>query len=194
MTFSKREQIILLLTLVALGALVLDFFALTPLLQRIDEVKTQRTLLLTRMTKAESLLQRRRVLAPRWRRMVTESLKHDPGEAESQVLHAIGAWAEKAGLNLTSVRPDRSAEETPLPEIDFRAAGTGSMSAVSRFLWGLETASIPVKVKNLQVSSRKEGTDSLSLQLTFSTLYLADPAQEAPPEADSAPASEGARP
>jgi hypothetical protein len=193
MTFSKRERIILLLTLVAVGALVLDFFALTPLLKRIDEVETQRTVLLNRMTKAESVLSRRRVLAPRWRRMVTESLKDDPGAAESQVLHAIGDWAERARLNLTSVRPDRSAEETPLPEIDFRAAGTGSMSAVSRFLYGLQAADIPVKIKNLQLSSRREGSDSLSLQLTFSTLYV-PPESESPPGGEGAAASAGGQP
>jgi Tfp pilus assembly protein PilO len=185
MTFSKRERIILIATLVVLGALALDWFALTPLLERIDEVETQRNLLLNRMTKAETVLNRRRVLAPRWRRMVAGSLKNDPGEAESQVLHAIGAWAERAGLNLTSVRPDRSAEETPLPEIDFRAAGTGSMSAVSRFLHGMQTGDIPVRVKNLQLSSRKEGTDSLSLQVTFSTLYV-------PPDPASASGGNGA--
>lgn len=175
MTFSTRERIILIATLVVLGALALDWFALTPLLERIDEADTQRRLLLNRMTKAENALSRRRGLAPRWRRMVAGSLTNDPGEAESQVLHAIGSWAERAGLNLTSVRPDRSAEETPLPEIDFRAAGTGSMSAVSRFLYAMETGEIPVRVKNLQLSSRKEGTDSLSLQVTFSTLYVPPP-------------------
>jgi len=171
MTFSRRERVILLVTAAVLAALVLDWFALTPLLDRIDAAEERRDLLLGRMTQAESVLRRRRVLAPRWRRMAAEGLKPDPGEAESQVLHAIGAWADEVGLNLTSVRPQRSAEETPLPEIDFRAAGTGSMAAVSRFLWCIETADIPVKVKNLQLSSRKEGTDSLSLQVTFSTLY-----------------------
>lgn len=193
MTFSKRERIILLLTVVVVGALVLDFFALTPLLERIDEAETRLDLMTTRMRQAEALLTRRRALAPRWRRMTAESLKADPGEAESQILRAIGEWADRARLNLTSVRPDRSAEDTPLPVIDFRASGQGSMAAVSRFLYGMETANIPIKLKNLQLSSRREGSDSLSLQVTFSTLYV-PPQAASPSDGAAATASEGEQP
>ncbi|HUU11377.1 MAG TPA: hypothetical protein VM431_12695 [Phycisphaerae bacterium] len=174
MTFSQRERLILIAAVVVLGALVLDWFALTPLLDRRAEVTAAKDLLLGKMQKAETVLQRRRTLGARWQRMRTEGLKPDPGEAESQVLHALGKWAAETGLNLVSIRPERSNQETPLPEINLRAAGTGSMAAVSRFLWRLETAEIPVKIKTLQLASRKEGLDDLSLQLDLSTLYVTD--------------------
>jgi len=171
MTFSRRERLILLVTTVVLGALVLDRFALTPLLNRWDEVEDRKTLLMQKMTRAESFLKRRRVVEPRWRRMLKEGIKPDAGEAESQILHALGRWAGEAGLNLVSLQPERSTEETILPKVDFRATGTGSMRAVSRFLWHVETTNIPLRVESLQLTSRKDGADDLSLQVKLSTLY-----------------------
>jgi len=193
MTFSKRERIIFVALAAVLAVLVLDWWIVTPLLDRSAEVEARKAVLLSEMANAENLLHRRRVIGPRWRQMLAEGMKHDPAEAESQVLHALGDWAADAGLDLVSLRPERSTKETLLPEIDFRAAGTGSMAAVSRFLWRLETATIPIKVKALQIGSRKEGQDNLSLQVQISTLYFPDAAQPAPKTTDQ-PAPEGDAP
>ncbi|KPJ74600.1 MAG: hypothetical protein AMK72_12445 [Planctomycetes bacterium SM23_25] len=193
MTFSRRERFIVAALAAVLGALVLDWWVITPLLDRSDEVEARKTILLSEMASAENLLERHRVIGPRWRQMLAEGMKRDPAEAESQVLHALGEWADDAGLNLISLKPERSTKETLLPEIDFRAAGTGSMAAVSRFLWRLETARIPVKVKALQIGSRKEGLDDLSLQLQISTIYVAStPPPE--PKAAKRTAPEGEEP
>jgi len=193
MTFSKRERIIVAILGVVLGALVLDWWVVTPVLNRSDEVQARKAVLLSEMTQAENLLQRRRLIGPRWRQMLAEGMKRDPAEAESQVLHALGDWAADAGVDLISLKPERLTEDTLLPEIEFRAAGTGSMAAVSRFLWRLETAEIPLKVKSLQIGSLKEGRDDLSLQLQISTLYVPEP-QRAKPAPTKPRASQGEKP
>ncbi len=193
MTFTKRERVILLVMVAVLAALALDRFALTPLLDRRQAAQAERDRLVAEMARAESLLSRRKVIGPRWRRMTAEGLKPDPAEAESQVLRAIGVWADEARLNLVSLRPERSEEASLLPEIEFRATGTGSMAAVSRFLWRLETASIPLHIKNLELASRREGTDNLSVQLKMSTLYRPPPS-EAAGERDAGAPAEGEDP
>ena len=48
------------------------------------------------------------------------------------------------------------------------------MSAVSKLLWQIETSAIPAKIKMLQLGSRKEETDDLSVHLRVSTLYCPD--------------------
>jgi hypothetical protein len=42
---------------------------------------------------------------------------------------------------------------------------------VARLLWRVQTATIPIKVTELQISARKEGTDDLSFQVRTSTVY-----------------------
>ena len=118
-----------------------------------------------------------------WKEMLEAGLKRDVSEAESQVLHAVRNWSQESGLALSSVKPQRIAQEGDLQEITFQAAGTGSMRSVARFLWQLETAPLPLKVKELQLGSRKEGADDLSLQLRISALYL--PAEPQPSTAVS---------
>ena len=105
--------------------------------------------------------------------MLSEGLKRDPTEAESQVLHALRDWSEQTGVNLSALRPERSTEKTDLREITFHTTGSGSMNSIARFIWCLQTAELPIKVKMLRLGSRKEGIDDLSLELRFSTLYLA---------------------
>ena len=171
MTFSKRERIILFLTITVVIAFVLDRWALEPLLDRCDEVAAERDILLAKVTRATGLLRRHRDIERQWRGNLPPHMMQGPTEAESQILHALGEWASKAGMNMVSLKPERSTKETSLPEIDFRASGTGSMAAVSRFLHQLETSEIPMKIKALQLAARKDGLDDLSLQVQVSTLY-----------------------
>ena len=173
MILTKRERVIMVLTLAAVSILVLDRYALTPLLDGYSALAARKERLQADMKRADSLLARRQQVDQRWRQMLTGSLKGDPGEAESQILHALRDWSEETGLNLTALRPERSTEKTNLREITFHTSGSGSMNSISRFMWYLETAEIPIKVKVLRLGSRKEGIDDLSLQLRFSTLYLA---------------------
>jgi hypothetical protein len=193
MVFTKRERTIIVVTLSVLGILGIDRYVLTPLLDRYEQSEVRRESLQAEMVKARSLLERRELIAPRWRQMVTDGLQRDPAEAESQALHAVQDWAADAGLDLSSLKPERAREPlkleplrekptlerpremTELREITLHAAGTGSMAAVSRFLWLVETAPIPIKVKVLQLGARQEGTDNLTLQVRLSTLYLASP-------------------
>ncbi|HUT56433.1 MAG TPA: hypothetical protein VNA25_01010 [Phycisphaerae bacterium] len=183
MILSRRERLIMAATLIAGVALVLDRYAVTPLLDARDAAEAQKQGLLDEMDRARGLLAHERRLSPEWRAMTAAGLRRDPTEAESQVLHAVGDWAREAGLRLSSLKPDRVPAKKHLQEINFQATGTGSMNAVARFLWRVETAGIPIRLKELQLGSRKEGTDDLTLQLRLSTIYQAgQPA--APSEAD----------
>ena len=56
-------------------------------------------------------------------------------------------------------------ESTP-----FSVSGAGSMRAVAGFLWRLESSPLPVRLTELQLGARREGTDDLNLQVRLSAL------------------------
>ena len=170
MIFSNREKVIIAATVAALCFLGL-FYGLTRLLSERAAVEDNEAQLVAKLAKARSLFDRRRLLEPRWQQMLAGGMRRDPTEAESQLLRSLRDWSVTEGVKLSSLRPERSAEKSKLPEIIVHAAGSGSMASVSRLLWRIETARIPVKIKMLQVGSRKDGTDDLSLHLRVSTLY-----------------------
>jgi Tfp pilus assembly protein PilO len=175
MILSRRERLIIVVAATALAAAGLYYYVLTPLLDYRDALETQKQKALAELQRDTALLNHKREADPKWREMIAAGLKRDPAEAESQILHAVQDWSKETGLRLTSLKPERLPDKKSLQEISFQAVGTGSMNAVSRFLWRIETAKVPLRVKELQLGARKEGTDDLTLQLRLSTLYL--PAQ-----------------
>lgn len=171
MVLSRRERYILLGTLAAVAVLATDRLAISPMLDRLSAAEARRAALTAELGRAQALMGHRRELAPRWGEMVRTGMKNDPAEAESQILHAIRDWTEESRLGLSLLKPDRLTEKSRLPEIGFQASGTGSLGGVARLLWQIQTAPIPIKVAEVQISARKEGADDLSFQFRLSTIY-----------------------
>ena len=57
-------------------------------------------------------------------------------------------------------------------EIVFQVAGTGTMNSVSRFLFQIEKSTLHIRLTDVQLGSREEDGNDLSLQLRLSALYL----------------------
>jgi hypothetical protein len=171
MVFTQREKLIIAATIAVLCLLVLDVYVLTPVLDKRAAVEAERKQLLAKFSRAKVLLNRGRLLGRKGRDMFSDGMARDPGAAESGLLRSLRDWSADVGVSLSSLRPERSAQETKLPEVIVHAAGRGSMASVSRLLWRIETARIPVRVKMLQLGSRRDGADDLSLHLKVSTLY-----------------------
>ena len=163
MAFSKRERFIGIATAAVVGVLALDRLAVTPLLAQRAQLELDR---------ANRVFSTSRLASRKWKELSGTSLKTDASEAESQILNSVREWAQDAGIALSSIKPERAEKEKDWDKITFRATGTGSMNQVARFLWRLRTATMPVRITDLQIGSRKEGTDDLSLQLGISTIFL----------------------
>lgn len=183
MVFSKRERIVFILTAAAIAALVLDRYALTPLLAARESATILKTRLTSELQATDAMLHQRKILGRKWREMLAGGMKARREETESQAMHAVRNFSQESGLKLSSLLTpqNRSADKTVLSEVSVHAAGTGSMRAVSGFIRRLETAKFPLKILSLQITSRKEGTDDLQVKVEFSTLYDPDAEQTPTP-------------
>src|SRR5439155_8080354 len=124
---------------------------------------------------------------------VAGSVRKDASEAESQVLHNVRDWANETGINLASIKPERNEKEKDFQKLIFRATGTGSMAQVGRFLHRIQTASMPIRITDLTISSRKDGVDDLSLSVAIATIYVAPEADKSGRPVGSASAGEVVR-
>jgi hypothetical protein len=182
MVISKREKLVFIGTVLALSLLALDRLAISPLLAAMQATQQTRERLITDNLHTEGLLAQSRQLTPRWQAMVRAGLKQDRGEAENQVQHAILDWVHEtapgqAAAKLTRLTTNNLSEKTRLPEIAFQVDGTGSLWAVTRLLWHLENADIPVRTTEVQVSA-KEGSSDLIFHLGLSTVYVPPPTSQ----------------
>ncbi len=192
MILSKRERTIVGLTVAVLALLLADRFLLSPVLDRRARIDAETGECRIELQKADGLFAQKRRLVPRWREMTDSGLGTGAPAAESRMLHAIRDWAQEAELNLSSVKHERTELERQFQKITWRAAGTGSMAAVSRFLFRIEESPLAVRISDLQVGARQEGSDALAIQVGISTLCMtARPEQEKPPvEEGKGPARE----
>lgn len=171
MVLSKRERIILIATLACIGLFVVNKFVVEPVQAKLDEMEAQRQQLLGDLNEAELLIGNHRRMQKKWKAMLSDGLRNDT-QAESRVLGALREWSGAAGLALSSIKPERLSSDRGLQEMIFTVAGKGTLDSVARFLWQIEMAALPVKIKDMQLGSSSESGDSMSLQLHLSALYL----------------------
>jgi hypothetical protein len=172
MGLSKRERMIILTTIVVVGALVGDKFIWPPIADRWGDLKNQRQQLQDQVNKANNLFQLQQQKKPIWDKLLAQGLQ-SAAEAEGSVAKAIDKWSAGARLSLTSVTPNYMPGDKGLKEIVFIVAGKGSLNAVAWFLYQAETSELPVKVKYMQIGSTSEAGDNMTLELRLSTLYVA---------------------
>lgn len=181
---SKRERIMAMIAVAVVGFLVLNKFLIGPVAGKLQRLETQKEQLLVELSEARNLFQKRRVLEKRWNTALSAGLRNEV-EAESKVGRALDEWSQEARLTLSSVKPERVASDKGLKEMTFVVVGTGTLDAVARFLWQIETAPLPIKVKDMQLGSSNESGQSMSIQLRLSTLCLGTeqkPSENKPPQ------------
>ncbi|HNQ34828.1 MAG TPA: hypothetical protein PKN80_02055 [bacterium] len=175
MILSKRERCIAVITLVAVFFLASDRFLLTPYLERRGRLLSEKHRLAEELESARSLFGRRDEPPTPLEKM----LESDAGTVESLTLRSLRNWAEESGLALSMLKPERSTRIGQMEELSFQAIGAGSMRAIRDFLWKIESARLPIKISELQLSGRKENSDDLMLQVRVAALCLA-PADKQP--------------
>jgi len=172
MVLSKRERYIVIGVAVVGVALVVNQFAVEPLLAAIRQAEGQKLRLTAELASANKTLDDRVKWEPKWREWVRTGIKDKPEDAEGQAYNAIRNWAGECGVGWGLLRSDRLADKTQLPQIAFQFTGTGTMDSITRFLLRIQNATIPLRITELQLTSRKEGVDDLTITLRMSTVYL----------------------
>jgi Tfp pilus assembly protein PilO len=160
-----------IIAIAVVGFLVLNKFVIGPVAVKLQQLEMQKNQLLVELSEAQNLLRKRGVLEKEWKTALSYGLRNEV-EAESKVGRALDKWSEEAKLTLSSVKPERVASDKGLKEMTFVVVGTGTLDAVTQFLWQIETAPLPIKVKDMQLGSSNESGQSMSLQLRLSALCL----------------------
>ena len=171
MGLSKRERTILIAALASVGLFVAVKFVVDPVQAKRNELESQRQQLQGDLNEADLLIGNHGRMQKKWNAMLSDGLRNET-EAESRILDALRQWSAAANMALSSIRPERISSDKGLQEMIFTVAGRGTLDSVARFLWQIETAALPVKIKDMQLGSSSESGDSMSLQLHLSALYL----------------------
>jgi type II secretory pathway component PulM len=168
---NARERWIAIIAGLVLGALLLDQVLFTPLSNRLDAA--DRIVNETRLALAEGDGKMRNSVNARrnWKRFTGSNVAAEAPAAESQLLNHLGEWVQNSGLTLSATKAARSDREKGFDKITLNATAAGRMEQVARFLYAIQTSDIPVRVNRIDLTTRKEGTDDVLLNIEIASIY-----------------------
>lgn len=171
MKIKNREK---LLTVVTLGLLALfagDWLIFTPLVNAWQERSKRIAELTKSVNKGLLLLDRERTIQSRWANMKTNALPPNPSMAQDEVTKAVFRWSQQSGFGLTSTKPQKKLADD-YTTIECRADCTGNIEGLQKFLFELEKDPLALKVEGLEITSRDDEGQLLSVGVRFSGLLL----------------------
>jgi hypothetical protein len=169
MTISKREGYFTLVLLLACAAFVLDRLAIGPYLDRRDELVLERQSMQTNLDDAHKVLRDQRRLKKELAGM-EGFFKLDPSDAEGRLLAMLQESEQASGVNGASFQRVGIVEEHGFTRLTFQATALGKMSSIAMFLYRIETAAMPARVDDVQISPKDDKGDDRQVHFSVSTL------------------------
>jgi hypothetical protein len=175
MVLSKRERYIAM-GCGAAGVLLLVWFILiSPWIDARQDLAAQLDQARQQLLSDKALDASQAKLTEQWKEMQQKGLQTDETQAQILTLTALNQWAPAAGVDLEAVKPDLPKPQGDFMLIGFGLSGEGSTRSVSLLLWSLEHAAIPLRVNDVLLQPRPEGTDDLLFTIHVSTLCIMPP-------------------
>ncbi len=173
MEFKQRERMLTVLAAIVVGAFLGDRLIVTPL-RGLWKSRSERILELHKsLDQGRMLLDREKDINARWQEMHKQALPTDPSVAENMVLQAMNRWVQASRLTVTSLKPRWiEAERAEYKTLECRVAAQGNLASLARFLYELERDPLPLRVEEVDVSSRDDRGQLLTLSLRFTGLVL----------------------
>lgn len=169
MTISKREKYFTIGLLGACAVFVVDRVALDPYLDRRDALTLQRQNMHSSLDEAHKTLLDERRLRKKLAG-VEGFFKLDPSDAEGRLLGMLQESEQGSGVNGASFQRVGIVEEHGFTRLTYQATALGKMPAIAMFLYRIETASIPVRVDDVQISPKDEKGEDRQVHFSVSTL------------------------
>lgn len=171
MQIKNRQQILIFVALGALLFFVGDHLVFTPLVHG-WEARTKRIAELKKSIQQGEMLQSREAtIRDHWSEMRTNTLSSNPSLAQGEMVKAFERWSQDSRMKVGSIKPQwkNSDEYTTL---ECRVNATGDIQSLAKFIYDAEKDPLAVKVDSVEITSRDNNGQQLSLVLQVSGLVL----------------------
>jgi Tfp pilus assembly protein PilO len=172
MNMNKRQQLLAIIAIAVVAIWAGDKLIFTPLTQLWKQRGTQIADLRKSVTQGSLLLDRKRAIRARWDIMRTNTLPTENSVAEDQVLKAFDRWSQDSRISVTSIKPQWKHNADDYATLECRVDAFGSLPNITRFLYDVEKDAMALKVDSLEITTRDNDGQQLSLALQVSGLVL----------------------
>ena len=169
MIFADRTTMLKLLAGVGAGLFLLDWVVIEPAISRWSEQSDRIAALQKKVDRGQNLLDREDRLRNVWTAMQRANLPEDNSSAEAAVYNAMNRWKIDSGITVTNLAPSlQTHEDEGYNALEFRAAGTGDLVSIGRFLFNLNTDALPCNLEDCEISTRDAHGQQLTMTARFS--------------------------
>ena len=172
MKIESRQQLLIMLTAIAFALLVGDDLIYEPLSKlwsaRAAEIKNLRE----QVKEGNGLIRRESAIRDRWKNYRENALPANTSQAAQQVINALDNWSRASGAEVTSIMPQWKNDSTNYMTYNCHVQASGTLSTLSQFIYQIEKGPMALKLDSLQLDSRDDAGQQLSLDLQISGLSL----------------------
>lgn len=168
-----RTTLLWIVVGVCFGLVFLDYAIIEPAFHAWGEQGERITALQKKVDNGRKLLEREKIIRGRWDDMRRTNLATDNSTAGGDILNAVNRWKLASGIGLSSFNPQwQEREDLGYDENECRVTATGDETSLGRFLYELETDSIPVNLEECEIATRDAKGQLLTLTARFSFARL----------------------
>jgi Tfp pilus assembly protein PilO len=172
MNINKRQQLLAILAIGVVAIWAGDKLLFTPLTKLWKQRVVQIADLRKSVNQGSQLLDRKNSIHNRWDLMRTNTLPTENSVAENQVLRAFDRWSQDSRISITSIKPQWKHNADDYITLECRVDAFGSLPTLTRFLYDVEKDPLALKVDAVEITSRDNDGQQLSLALQVSGLSL----------------------
>jgi hypothetical protein len=104
--------------------------------------------------------------------MRTNTLPASVSAAENEVLKGFERWSQESRISISSIKPQWKQGGDDFMTLECRADAFGNIQALTRFLYELEKDPLALKVEAVEITTRDNDGQQLTLGLQVSGLQL----------------------
>jgi len=172
MKIENRQQFLVMLTAVVVALWLGDMIVFEPLGKLWSARSAQIRDLSAKVKDGNSLIKRETDVRRRWSDMRSNALADNPSLAGQQVIAAFDNWSRATGAEVTSIMPQWKNDSTNYMTFNCRVEASGTMGALSQFLYNIEKGPMALKLDSVELSAHENTGQQLTLGLQISGLAL----------------------
>lgn len=184
MNLNQRQRLLAFAAIAAVALLAGDKLVVGPLINSWKARSERLVTLRKEVADGRGLQARAKSIRDRWSTMRAAALPSETSVAEDRLLKAFDRWSQDSRAGISSLKPQWKRGATPdYATLECRVDASGNLSALTRLLYDIENARrvdrdpLALKIDVLELSTRDDRAEQLSLGLQVSGLQLQPPAK-----------------
>jgi hypothetical protein len=173
LNLPHRQRWLLIAAGIGVGLLIIDNVVVEPLSSTWTAHAAEIGKLRNEVADGNSTIARGPRLQQTWSDMQRGALPRDQAQAEHDVISGFETWSRSSGVELGAVKPIWKHGATDAYSVlELRVDASGQLGSLTRFIYELERAPMALRVESVELISRDDSGQRLTLSLIVTGLKL----------------------